>query len=591
MFSSLKKLFAERPPAGGADASALKQQGNAHLRDGEWDAAVDKYRQALALANDDVDALVGLGFVLHQQRQYAEAEAILARAGTLAPASADACYIRGLIARDQHNLPTAIEHFTKALELQPTLVDAYRDLALAHFRCGQLASAKEAVHRGIAADATSAEFRMILGNLLQHEKDYTGAVAAYQSGLSIQPTSPELHVNLGNALRDLGRIGPATTSYRAAIAYRPEYVDAIVSLANVMRSEGRFQEALAHFDTAITHAPESIPARIGAAGILFELNRAEEALDSLRNALTLRPDEPKLHSAHGTALSKLHRTDEAIASYERAVALEPQFVSAYIELGNEWVKKGERERALAAYRQAVKLDPENPVGHLVAAFSGESSERAPDEYVASLFDAYADKFDSHLVKTLQYTMPQQLADLLRKTDLPARGSWRVLDLGCGTGLAGAAIGADASHVVGVDLSQKMLDKAAALNLYARLERADLLAMMQGEAAESYDIVIAADVFVYIGKLDELAAQAHRLLRPGGLFAFSVEASLSDAAVAPSDGPLPEYRLNDTGRYAHSKAYVYRLASDHGFTALGVSESQGRVNEGKPVPGYIGLFRR
>ena len=33
----------------------------------------------------------------------------------------------------------------------------------------------------------------------------------------------------------------------------------------------------------------------------------------------------------------------------------------------------------------------------------EASERAPSDYVEKLFDEYANKFDSHLVKVLNYT--------------------------------------------------------------------------------------------------------------------------------------------------------------------------------------------
>jgi len=120
---------------------------------------------------------------------------------------------------------------------------------------------------------------------------------------------------------------------------------------------------------------------------------------------------------------------------------------------------------------------------------------------------------------------------------------------------------------------------------------DLLAMMQGEAASTYDVVIAADVFVYLGKLDELVDQARRLLRPGGLFAFSVESleALADDAAALPD--LGDYRLNVTGRYAHSIAYLARLAGHSGFVVLSTTNTESRLDKGKPVQGYLALWRR
>ena len=137
----------------------------------------------------------------------------------------------------------------------------------------------------------------------------------------------------------------------------------------------------------------------------------------------------------------------------------------------------------------------------------------------------------------------------------------------------------------------MLEKARERNLYDRLEQLDLLTMMQGEAAASYDVVFAADVFVYLGNLDELVEQARRLLRPGGFFVFSVESldALADDAAALPD--RRDYKLNVTARYAHSVAYLTRLAADNGFDVLSTTGTQSRLDKGKPVQGYMALWRR
>jgi len=48
-------------------------------------------------------------------------------------------------------------------------------------------------------------------------------------------------------------------------------------------------------------------------------------------------------------------------------------------------------------------------------------------------------------------------------------------------------------------------------------------MVSREQAASHDVVVAADVFIYVGRIDALCAEVKRILRPRGLFAFSVEA--------------------------------------------------------------------
>ena len=325
----------------------------------------------------------------------------------------------------------------------------------------------------------------------------------------------------------------------------------------------------------------------------LNLNRItlDQAVACYQRAIALKPENADAQISLGNVSESLGRLDEAIACYRRAVALEPELAAAHQYLGNALLARGATQEAVACYEQVVRLDPENPVQHLILALSGRDSERAPSDYVEKLFDEYAQKFDSHLVTGLNYSVPEKLADLLRPHFETGGAKWIILDLGCGTGLSGAALAPYSRQLVGVDLSAKMLEKARERNLYDRLERLDLLTMMRGEAAAGYDVVSAADVFVYLGKLDELVQQAQRLLRPGGLFAFSVESleALTDGAAARSD--RRDYQLNVTGRYAHSIAYLARMAAHNGFDVLSTTDTQTRLDKGKPVQGYLALWQR
>ena len=156
---------------------------------------------------------------------------------------------------------------------------------------------------------------------------------------------------------------------------------------------------------------------------------------------------------------------------------------------------------------------------------------------------------------------------------------------------GAAIHPHARKLVGVDLSARMLTKAGERSLYQRLEKSDLLTMMKNEAASSYDLIVAADVFVYIGKLDEIVGEGARLLRPGaGLLAFSVEA-LESSPNGGDDTNNSGYKLNANGRYAHSSAYLRELARTHGFSVSALARNSVRLEKGKPVEGWFALLER
>src|SRR5215469_3878032 len=176
---------------------------------------------------------------------------------------------------------------------------------------------------------------------------------------------------------------------------------------------------------------------------------------------------------------------------------------------------------------------------MVAASSGEGiPERAADRYIVKTFDQFADTFDDKL-QTLGYCAPELVVACVMHHPLYQSGRAVVLDAGCGTGLCGPLLRSTAGRLVGVDLSQNMLERARARGVYDELHEGELTAFMSSRPA-SFDVIATADVLIYFGKLDEALRAAHAALRPGGLLCFSVEALLEPAAGE-------DYRLHMHGR--------------------------------------------
>src|SRR5262249_29518621 len=156
---------------------------------------------------------------------------------------------------------------------------------------------------------------------------------------------------------------------------------------------------------------------------------------------------------------------------------------------------GRTSDALAAYQEALRFEPDNPMAqHMVLALGGVSSDTSSSlDYVKELFDHYAPTFDEHLEGCLNYRTPELLASLVNEIRLWTPRSSDVLDLGCGTGLAGAAILPLACRLIGVDISGKMLEVAARRGIYTALEQGDLMSSLIKAAASSFDLILAADV--------------------------------------------------------------------------------------------------
>jgi predicted TPR repeat methyltransferase len=213
--------------------------------------------------------------------------------------------------------------------------------------------------------------------------------------------------------------------------------------------------------------------------------------------------------------------------------------------------------------------------HLRDAARATPTPRAPPALVARHFDEIAEVFDARLAK-LGYEGPARVAGLIAGR-LPARRSLNILDLGCGTGLVGPVLRPHARRLVGVDLSEGMLARARARTVYHELRHEDALATLAGP--ERWDLVVAADVFPYLGPLEGLFDAVRAALKPNGGFVFSVEACEGEGA-----------RLLTNGRYAHGRAYVTRLAQA-GFEIVARTPAILRREAGRPVDGDYVLLRR
>jgi predicted TPR repeat methyltransferase len=270
----------------------------------------------------------------------------------------------------------------------------------------------------------------------------------------------------------------------------------------------------------------------------------------------------------------------------QAIEAAPRFVSAWFALGELRQKAGARDDAIAAFQQVCALDAEDRLGaglHLVR-LGALAPGDMPSAYVRTLFDQYAPRFDAALTEGLGYRGPAVLRDAIAAAcTAAARPLWfdAALDLGCGTGLAGAALRPLVDTLAGVDLSERMLALAREKTLYDRLETGDLVQFLHAEARAQrrYALIVAADVFAYVAWLPPVVAAAAQVLAPGGLIAFTVETHPGDDVI-----------LGEKLRYAHSATHVRAAVAGAGLTLVALTEASTRSEAGVPVPGLVVVAR-
>jgi predicted TPR repeat methyltransferase len=335
----------------------------------------------------------------------------------------------------------------------------------------------------------------------------------------------------------------------------------------MMSPEARYQLALAlyehdqlalaagEFERVLEEKPTHVEARYKLGNVHKEQGRWDSAIDHYREVLRLKPGHAQALNNLGAAYQVRKLPAEAEACYRQAIEHEPKLMEPYSNLGRLLQLQGREREAATVYREALGRGLSAGLfGHLLKSSSGETSARAPEGYVRETFDAFAGQFDQHLVGDLGYRVPEQLAALVREE----LGEQRldILDLGCGTGLVGEALAPVVGSLTGVDLSARMLEAARRRGCYHALHAADIVDWIAETPPGRFDLVIAGDVFIYMGDLAPLFWGAARVLRKSGAFAFSVECC---------EGA--DWRLLSSGRYAQSCAYLGRLAQEHGFAVL------------------------
>jgi predicted TPR repeat methyltransferase len=271
---------------------------------------------------------------------------------------------------------------------------------------------------------------------------------------------------------------------------------------------------------------------------------------------------------------------------EQTLELVPLFAPAHALLGRALAALGRREAAVAALSRALELEPDDALG--VRIDLARLDALAPDlavstGYVRALFDDYAGAFERHLVNNLNYCGPELLRAAVRRArTAQGRQLWfpRVLDLGCGTGLVAKVFEGTYAAIEGIDLSPRMLARARRARLYKRLHEADLATFLGNEREASADLIVAADVFVYMAVLDEVFREARRVLGRDALFAFTVQAHDGDGVV-----------LGEDSRYAHGESYLRRLVAETGLSIALFERVSTRQERGVDVPGFLLVLER
>lgn len=396
---------------------------------------------------------------------------------------------------------------------------------------------------------------------------------------------------LGMRMADkAGNAKGAVQMAQRAVQMAPDWHVAQIELALALLKTRQIKEAMDAARRAVELAPHDIQVLLRVANIAEQDKSSDDVLIWSQAALSLVPEGTKVHTRllllQGNEYKKRQRNAEARAAYEAALADQP-------DAGDEdWAQRGlvmvdmSEKKIDAAIARLEELRASNPddesLNYAWEIAHGRTPTTQLSQNISNLFDDYAERFDLHLVRGLQYDSPKRVADIIRELHPDMR--FNLLDLACGTGLLGVYLGPIQGYMIGVDLSTKMIEQAARHGLYARFHNVNVLDALRETPGDHYEVITCLDALVYIGDLHPVVPNAFRILKNGGHFITTYERAMEDEAA--------DMVLRASNRYAHKESFVVRQHKDSGFEDVRVIDlPQLRMEKGEPLPGFIVVARK
>ena len=457
---------------------------------------------------------------------------------------------------------------------------------------------------------TEADFERVEAYMRTGRGD--AARAEIQRLCKLHPQQPALQNMRGVILAQLGEREAALEAFKQAMRLEPGFNEALNNAASVFADLQRYDESLHCYQELLKRGVQSAEVYHALGSALRGAKRYDDAVEAFRRALRLQPAYPDALNNLGNVLNDLGRHDEALESYEDAVALAPSHELALLNRlrslsamqrfqaalhavqdyrrhyeespttlrisAEALLALGQKTAATENLDRLLVLEPDNSIArHMLGALKGTGPDVANPDYALLVFESYAAKFEKHLTQELAYRLPEQMPAILHKLDGDNAWYESALDLGCGTGLVGANVRSYCSHLVGVDVSPSMLDKAAEKAVYDKLYMGDASTWLDA-TEECFNLLICADMLVYVGAVEDLFTKLSARMAPGARLIVSTEQSSEK-----------DLELRETGRYAHSAAYMRRCAQSVDLKVTAESTIQLRRERGAWLEGGLFVF--
>lgn len=386
------------------NADTYNNLGNAYLADGQTDAAIEAYRQAVELIKDrpekNADPYYNLGNALVKKGDLEGALDAFSQAEKISPDdpliqnNLGYVYERKFAQDNQAPLlREAVEHYRAAVQKDPNNAVFQRNYGLAARRLDSEREAGiKALRRAVELDSKDYNAHLALAEEYQASNP-DQAIAEYRAAAALRPNEFVPRYNLGLLYARLAaelpagaarnsRYQNAIAQLEAAVKIRPTDHRALSALGWANFKADRLEQAATYYGRAIQAAPDLQSAHANLGLVMDRLRKPDAAMQHWRDALRLDPADASTRALLASAYLSKRQYEEAVNHYQQVVKASNRDARSYNNLGFAYEKLGKMDEAIAAYKQAIEIDPRLAIAHnnLGAAYERRGNPELARQY-------------------------------------------------------------------------------------------------------------------------------------------------------------------------------------------------------------------
>ena len=336
----------------------LLLSGLTYARNRVWQSDLSLWEDSVEKSSEKPKPHYNLGVALSKRNRLEEAIDHYSKALSINPNITNAHNNLGAALAKQGKLDEAINHYTQTLRINPSHANAHNNLGVALSDRGELKEAMKHYLEALRIDPDFADAHYNLGLAYNDQNKLEKAMKHYSEALRKKPVFAEANYSLGLALATQGRLKEAVSHYSEALRIKPDFTEAHYNLGLALYNQGIFNKSIRHYKEALRIKPDFAEAHYNLGLALAGQGQGEEAIRHLKEALRIKPDYTEAHNNMGVVLTQQGAVKEAVGHFQQALRTKPDFVEAHNNLGVVLMRLGRLKEALAHYSEALRINPD-----------------------------------------------------------------------------------------------------------------------------------------------------------------------------------------------------------------------------------------